>query len=188
MTQPPTPAREYGAGGASSSAPAGRQNLVVLILAVLATLLVATGAVLGVVVHDQRSGQADRRELAAAQSSATAAAGQLILNLDALSAPTIDRDFALVVAGSTGTFNKQFTRSEAQLKSYIKGQKITSKGELVSTGLVRSDTDTATVIVAVDRTFKDSTHPSGVVAHDRWKLDLERHSGRWLVAVLEPVS
>jgi Mce-associated membrane protein len=54
--------------------------------------------------------------------------------------------------------------------------------------VVRADTDTATVLVAVDRTVKDSTDPQGAVAHDRWRVDLEKHGGRWLVSDLEPVA
>lgn len=157
----------------------------VITLSVVAGLLAAAAIALALV---SRSEQADRDDLAHARAAAVAAAGQLVINLDALSAPTVDRDMALVAAGATGRFREQFTGSQAQLKKFVVDGKISSQGKLVSEAVVRADTDTATVLVAVDRTFKDASHPDGVIAKDRWKVSLEKHHGRWLVADLEPVA
>lgn len=157
----------------------------VIVLAVTAAVLVVACVALALVARSERQ---EREELARARTAAATAAGQLVLNLDALSAKTIDADIARVAAQATGQFKRQFTSSQAQLKKYVIDGQISSKGELKGVGVVRSDTDTATVLVAVDRTFKDKTHKDGVVAKDRWKVTLERHGGRWLVAELEPVA
>ena len=156
-----------------------------IVLSVVAALLAAACVALFLVA---RAEKADRAELRSAREAASAAAGELVVNLDALSASTVDADMKRVIAGSTGTFKSQFTKSQKELRDYIVKAKISSEGELRSVAVVRSDTDTATVLVAVDRTFKDSTHKDGVVANDRWKVTLEKHGGRWLVAELEPVA
>lgn len=162
-----------------------RVGVAVLVLAVVAAMLAVACVALALVTRSQRAARSD---FLAARNAAASAAGQLVVDLDALSAGTIDADLKRVVGLSTGTFKKQFTSSQAQLRTVVVQQKISSKGELRSVGVVRSDTDTATVIVAVDRTFKDVTHTSGVVANDRWKVELEKHGGRWLVSDLEPVA
>lgn len=173
------------AASQDSSAPTPGVSVVVVILAVVVSLFAAGSIVLALMLRSER---ADRSAFATARERAATAAGQMLVNLDALSAPTIDADLKRVVAGSTGTFKKQFTGSQAQLKAYIVNQKISSHGVLQSVAVVRSDTDTATVLVAIDRTFKDAGHPQGLVANDRWKVSLEKHGGRWLAADLEPVA
>ncbi len=164
---------------------AGRRSTAVVVLAVLSALLVVACVVLAVFWQFDR---ADRQHAAAAREAARGAAVTAILNLDALSTATIDRDLARVVAGATGDFKDQFTKAQADLKSLVVSRKTTSSGQILSAAVVRSDLDTATVLVAVDRLVKDSTTPNGTTAHDRWKLDLERHGGRWLVANLEAVA
>jgi Mce-associated membrane protein len=173
------------ASDVESEAPPRRVRTLALVLSVIAVLLAAACIALFFVA---RAEKADRAELSQAREAASRAAGELVVNLDALSAATVDADMKLVVNGSTGTFKTQFTKSQAELRDYIVKQKISSEGELRSVAVIRSDTDTATVLVAVDRTFKDSTHKDGVVANDRWKVSLEKHGGRWLVADLEPVA
>ena len=162
-----------------------RRRIAVVVLSSVAVLLVVSSIVLALVVRAHRTARSD---LAEARQSALAAGRQAIINLDALSAPTIDRDLARVVAGATGTFKDQFSKSQATLKQLIVSRKTTSSGKIRSAAVVRSDTDTATVLVAVDRTVVDSTNKDGVVQNDRWKLVLEKHGGRWLVADLQGVS
>jgi Mce-associated membrane protein len=143
----------------------------------------AVGLALVVKVHLD-----DRHDLTRARDDAVVAARQEIVNLDNLSADTVDAGLKLVLDGATGTFKDQFSRSRADLKTLIVNQKTVSSGSILSAGVVRADTSTATVLVAVDRTVRDSSTPQGAVAHDRWRIDLEKHGGRWLVANLQPVA
>lgn len=154
-------------------------------LAVVAVLLIVASVSLAVVVkrHSDDVAAADE-----ARVQAVVSARQSILNLDSLSASTIDRDLARVTDGATGTFKAEFAKAAPDLKKLVVERKTVSSGEIRSAGIVRSDNDTATVLVAVDRTIKDSTNATGVVARDRWRVDLEVHGGRWLVSDLQPVS
>lgn len=162
----------------------GRRTAV-LVLGVLAVLLLAADAALAVLWLSHRS---HRDALESARTDAVVAARQEIVNLDSLSAATIDRDLATVLAGATGTFREQFSRSQADLKALVLQHKTQSTAVIASAAVVRADSSSATVLVAADRTVRDSTTPDGQVAHDRWTVDLEKHGGRWLVADLQPVS
>jgi Mce-associated membrane protein len=162
-----------------------RARAAVLALSVVAVLLLATSVALAVSV---KAHQDDRDALDSARSAAVTAARQEVVNLDSLSWDTIDADLKRVLDGATGTFKDQFSRAQNDLKPVVVQRKSESSGTVLFAGVVRADTDTATVLVAVDRTVKDSTDPSGAVAHDRWRVDLEKHGGRWLVSDLQPVG
>lgn len=173
---------------AADSAPAGAgafPRLLAGVLSAAVVLLVAASVVLALVVHAHRAARSDQAE---ARQAALVASRQTILDLDALSADTIDADLARVVGDATGTFKDQFTKSQATLKQLVVSRRTSSSGVIRSAAVVRSDTDTATVLVAVDRTVVDSTNKNGVVQNDRWKVDLEKHGGRWLVSDLAAVS
>lgn len=163
---------------------ARRSRTAVVVLSALTVLLLLACVILALVVKSQRD---DREALANAREAALQAGRQAILNLDALSAATIDADLARVVAQATGQFKQQFTGGQGELRSQILARKTVSSGTILSAGVVRSDRDTATILVAVDRLLKDSTVKDGVTDHDRWKLDVELHGGRWLVAKLDVV-
>ncbi len=169
-----------------------------LVLSVLAAALLVASVTLGVLLvsrQDERDTLVDARKpleqsalLAERRSAALAAGRQAILDLDALSVATIDRDLERVLKGATGKFKDQFAKAQADLKGLIVERKTTSVGEILSSGVVEADQDTATVLIAVDRLVKDSTTPEGTTARDRWKLVLELIDGRWLVADLEAVA
>ncbi|MCW2598786.1 MAG: hypothetical protein JWM02_615 [Frankiales bacterium] len=164
-------------------APGARTALVVL--SAVGVVLIIASIVLAFVVKQHSDA---RRNLDIARSDAVAAARQAIINLDSISAATIDADLKRVLAGTTGSFKDQFSKSQTDLKQVVVQAKRSSTGTIRSAGVVRADTDSATVLVAVDRIVKDSTNQNGVVINDRWKLDLEKHGGRWLVAALLPVG
>jgi Mce-associated membrane protein len=164
--------------------PSGRRTGFVALF-VAAVLLLIAAAVLGVVVQNHRS---HRDDLERAREAALASARQTIINLDALSFSTIDADLKRVLGSATGKFADQFGKAQTDLKALVAQQKTQSSGQVVSSAVVKSDTDTALVLIAVDRTVKDTTNPAGAVAHDRWAVSLEKHGGRWLVADLQPVG
>lgn len=173
------------AGGTVPPEAATFPRLLVGLLTAAAVLLVVASVVLALVVHSHRVARSDQAQ---AREAALVASRQAILDLDALSSDTIDADLARVVADATGTFKDQFTKSQATLKQLVVSRKTRSSGVIRAAAVVRSDTDTATVLVAVDRTVVDSTNKNGVVQNDRWKVGLEKHEGRWLVSDLSAVS
>jgi Mce-associated membrane protein len=184
-TGPVTPAPDVlaGASGRVVLTAGARRGLVLLSL--LGALLLAASVALALVwAGEKRS----RDHLSQARSDAVAAARQEMLDLDSLSAATIDADLAKIIAGATGSFKDQFVKAKTDLKQVVAQRKTTSAGVIRSSGVIRSDNDTATVLIAVDRTIKDASTSQPATTTDRWRLDLEKHDGRWLVASLNPVS
>jgi Mce-associated membrane protein len=154
-------------------------------LVVLSVLLAGASAVLGWTVLSHKR---DSNALRDAREAALTAARQEIVNLDSLDHATIDRDLKRVVDGATGDFKDQFTRAQGDLKALTVERKSVATGKVLWAGIVRADTDTATILIAADRTVRDATDTEGGIAHDRWRVDLEKHGGRWLVSDLESVA
>lgn len=169
----------------TAPAPSRAVRAVTVALAVLSVLLLVATVALGVTWRRHVS---DRHALDDARGDALVAARQHIVNLDSIAWSTVDRDLARVLDGATGMFKDQFARAKADLKSQVVQRKSVSTGTVVSAAVVRADRSTATVLVAAERTVRDSSATQGGTAHDRWKVALEKHGGRWLVADLEPVA
>lgn len=154
-------------------------------LLVLLVLLLVAASVLSVLLLGRLS---DRRALERAREDAVAAGRQAIVNLDSISAATVERDMDRVLAGSTGTFKDQFERSRDDLQKLVVANKTISSGTVLSAGVVSADTVSATLLIAAERSIKDASNPQGATVHDRWRVYLEKRDGRWLVAKLEPVG
>ena len=150
-------------------------------LVVLLTLGCAVLTVLGV-RHRQHRSALDR-----ARTEAVSAGRQAIINLDAISASTLDADFKRVEAVSTGKFKELFTKSEATLRELYPQQKTASSGTIRAAAVVTADLDTATLLIASDRSVTDAQNTTPVTQTSRWEVVMEKHGGRWLMADLEPV-
>lgn len=168
--------------GTATTGPSRRP---LLALAALVAVLAVAAVVLAVVLGARLS---DRRALDQARADALAAGRQAIVNLDSISARTVDEDMDRVVAGATGTFKDQFTRSREDLKKLVLANRTESSGTVLAAGVITADSASATLLVAADRRVKDATTPEAEVVHDRWRVYLEKRGGKWLVAKLEPVG
>jgi len=170
----------------SSSRLTGHLRTYAVALGVLCLALLVASVVLAVQV---RSRSASQQALDQARADAVVAARQEMLNLDALSAATYDKDLARILAGATGTFQTQAASSFAlaMFKKPYLDRKSVSSGTIVAAGVVRADQSTATVLVADDRLLRDTSLKTGSVAKARWQFDMEKHDGHWLLANLERV-
>jgi len=84
----------------------------------------------------------------------------------------------------TPDFEKSFSRFIQGIVGQMRSIKIQSKGEVLVTGVSSIDQDSATVLVVSDA---DVTTSVGERArHFRWRVDLVRQQGRWLVNGFEP--
>jgi Mce-associated membrane protein len=158
-----------------------RWSVVLVVLAVVLALVAVALTITGV---------AHRRHLSAldqARTQAVAAGRQAIINLDAISAATLDADLKRVQAGSTGKFKQLFTSSEATLRDLYPKQKTTSSGTIRAAAVVSSNLDTATLLIASDRSVTDATTTKPALQTSRWIVVMEKHGGHWLMADLEPV-
>lgn len=168
--------------GAMSTRPAVRRA----VAAVLALALVA--GVVGTVLFGLRWYR--QRQLDEARDQAVAAARQECVNFVSISASSVDRDLQRTLAGATGQFKDEFTRSMPQVRSAVVENNVDSKGSALTAALVTGDRDSATVLVAVDATVKNTKAQDGRLSHYRIQVDLARdsHSGTWLVSKLQFVG
>jgi Mce-associated membrane protein len=154
------------------------------VLATLVVLLTLACVVLTVVGVRHRQ---HRAVLDSARTAALSAARQAIINLDAISAATLDADLKRVEALSTGKFKELFTKSEATLRELYPQRKTTSTGTIRAAAVVSSDLDTATLLIASDRSVTDVQNTKPATQTSRWEVVMEKHGGHWLMADLEPV-
>lgn len=157
------------------------------LIAVTALLLVAAVALAVVYLVKVRPDAAHDAKLVAARTQALAAGRQAIVNLDAISAKTLDADLKRVEAVSVGKFKELFTKSEGTLRELYPKQQTASSGTIRSAAVVSTDTDTVTLLIASDRSVTDVTNKTPVLQTSRWEVVMEKHGGRWLMADLEPV-
>ncbi|MFI8834709.1 hypothetical protein ACIGPN_27290 [Streptomyces afghaniensis] len=129
-----------------------------------------------------------QREADQRRQGILAAARQSALNFTSLDYRHYDRDSANVLAGATGEFKKQFTAQTDQLTKLVAQNKSVSQGQVLEAGIVRSDEDSARVLVVADSKVANTAAPEGEARTYRLQLDLVHKDGRWLTSDVEFVG
>jgi Mce-associated membrane protein len=150
-----------------------------LVAATVITTALALWLALG--LHEQRETDQRRQDI-------LAAARQSALNFTSLDYRHYDRDSANVLAGATGEFKKQFTAQTDQLTKLVAQNKSVSEGQVLEAGLVRSDENSARVLVVADSKVTNTAVPEGEARTYRLQLDLVHKDGRWLTSDVEFVG
>ncbi|WP_435769175.1 hypothetical protein [Nocardioides sp. SYSU DS0651] len=90
---------------------------------------------------------------------------------------------------STGTFLEQYSKGAADLKKIARRAKSEMVADVVWSGLVAGDEDSATVIVATSGTVKNKTTKFKPEARNyRIQVELELDGGQWLTRDLQYVA
>jgi Mce-associated membrane protein len=154
--------------------------------AVLALMLVAS-TVAGTIVGLRWN---ERRETADGLRAALAASRQFAVNFMSLSVPTVDRDMQRILDGATGDFKQQYEDGKADVRTLVVEKKAESTCTVLRAAILSGDRDSATVLVVLDATVKNTSTPDGRLSHYRLQLDIVKDggSGRWLVSRLEYVG
>ncbi|MET9388960.1 hypothetical protein ABZY20_00880 [Streptomyces sp. NPDC006624] len=130
----------------------------------------------------------EQRETDQRRQGILAAARQSALNFTSLDYRHYDRDSANVLAGATGEFKKQFSAQTDQLTKLVAQNKSVSQGQVLEAGIVRSDEDSARVLVVADSKVTNTAAPEGEPRTYRLQLDLVHRDGRWLTSDVEFVG
>ena len=155
-----------------------------VVASVLVLLMVALAALIGW----QAWQLSDNAATTARRAAAVAAARDVSLNLLSYTYTTIDQDQKHVVDRITGDFKDQYLAGQAQIKSQSVQLKGSSSAQILESGLVSADKDSATVLVVADVTAKSSQDTKGTVRHLRMQEQLSFQGGRWLLANLSFVG
>jgi Mce-associated membrane protein len=150
-----------------------------LVLSTVLTTALAIWLALGLLA--QRESDQRRQDI-------LAAARQSALNFTSLDYRHYDRDSANVLAGATGDFKKQFAAQTKQLTELVAQNKSISEGQILEAGIVRSDEDSARVLVVADSKVTNTAVPQGEARTYRLQLDLVHRDGRWLTSDVEFVG
>lgn len=91
-----------------------------------------------------------------------------------------------VMAGATGDFRDQYAKSTDGVIQVLQENKSVMSGEVLWTGVVAQDPDSATVIVATSGTVQNKqTGDKPVARYFRLQLQLVSEKGRWLTSDLQ---
>lgn len=145
------------------------------VLVALLVALLALGGVLGYQLRELRAAEERRAAI-------LHAARQQALDFTTLDYRHFDRDAGRVLDGATGNFRNQFQRSLEQLSELVQENKATSKGEVLSAGIVSADADSARVIVVADSEVTNASTEGPRPRHYRLQVDMVHKDGRWLAS------
>ncbi|BCJ27988.1 hypothetical protein [Actinocatenispora sera] len=120
-----------------------------------------------------------------ARNAAVSAAKTTVSNFMSISTRTVDHDLNRVLAGATGDFKTQFKNGMGQTKTAVVENKVTAKAHVLWAGVVTSKRRSATVLVAMDATVRNTNAPKGRLAHYRVKVTMAEQNGKWLVSELQ---
>ncbi|WP_374199003.1 hypothetical protein [Streptomyces sp. GESEQ-35] len=162
-----------------SKALSGRALSLGLIVATVVTTTLTIWLALGLYKH--REANQHRQDI-------LAAARQSALNFTSLDYRHYDRDSANVLAGATGDFKKQFAAQTDELTQLVAQNKSVSEGQVLEAGIVRSDENSARVLVVADSKVTNTAVPKGEARTYRLQLDLVHRDGRWLTSDVEFVG
>ena len=155
----------------------GRLRALSALLAALALLLLVGGVVLGVQAV-RHGGERSARE------AAVQAAEQQAVNVTSLSSNDVEAGLQRVVDGGTGDFKAEYDQQAERLREALNSQEITAKGEVVDSAVVRSDEQSAVVLVVVNGTVANKAQPQAQPRRYRMQVELEHVGDRWLTSSL----
>lgn len=194
-----------GSGGDQVSAP--RRVRLNLVLYVLVLVVAAVAVVVAVaVVDDVRSDPApltlpadeevapvaleesdeDEQERLAAVLEAASSEVSAFLNIDYRDP---DASFDAVLAGASGAFRTQFEKSTKDLDESLTKSRSVQESEVVWSGIVAADGDSATVSIAASGTVRNTYTKNKAEARNyRLQLELVLQDGSWLTRDLQFVG
>ncbi|NHA01248.1 hypothetical protein G5V59_19080 [Nocardioides sp. W3-2-3] len=131
--------------------------------------------------------EAERREQA--RADVVEAAENEVVGLITISAKTTDEDLKKLIQGATATFRDDLRDQADRLRQEVVENEVEATGEVVSTGVVSLEDETATVIVAARGTVdnRSARRPEPRSLPPRGKVSQEVE-GSWLVSALRFVA
>ncbi|MGB3721182.1 MAG: hypothetical protein WBB38_16580 [Hyphomicrobiaceae bacterium] len=157
-------------------------RLVVPVLAVLAALLAGTTVWL---VLQERDAQAvaDEREAAVRAASTHA------MNLLSLHYETVDSDVHRILTSSTGAARSAYEAAAGEMVRTTRRNKVIQEGVIRAAGLESLSGGTARALVVADVVIRwDGSDQAPQERFYRWRMDLAKVKGVWLVSKAEQVS
>ncbi|MDP2774644.1 MAG: hypothetical protein Q8O61_13915 [Nocardioides sp.] len=165
---------------------APRRHVVLYALALLLACVCVAGGVAVYRTHDNREAARVEQER---YGEVVAAASDEALALVNIDYRELDTTYESVRAGATGQFLEEYTESWEKQVELFKQNRSVSTGEIRAAGVSSIDDDSATVMVVVEGTARNTaTGNKPQQRRYRWRLDVVDVDGAWLVNKLEFVG
>ncbi len=126
-----------------------------------------------------------QHDVAAATAAALTAAKSYAVTLTSIDNAKIDQNFAAVLDGATGQFKDMYSQSSSQLRQLLIDNKAVSHGIVVDAAIKSASKDKVDVLVFVDQTISNSTHPDPRIDRSRIAITMEHLDGRWLASQID---
>lgn len=149
----------------------------------LTLALVALGVASGLLYRYDRSMDSSARQQAAVSAARTVA-----LQLSTIGADNAAEHVAELGRLSTGEFHDQINGYSAIFQKILKVGDVSSQGAVTAAGIERRDAETATVLVTVSSTVRNSQIPSGQPRNYRLSVVLLRSGDQWLASKVDYVG
>lgn len=155
--------------------------LVVVLLATVLLVGVATATWFGYRYREHRATDQTRSE-------AVAAARQAMKNFMEVNPATLEQDLQRVADAATGDFKTEFESDRATLQKTYAEKKIEAHGEVLAAAAdpKGSDADSVRVLLVVDQNVKSGK--TAQLRHYRVQVDMSSQDDRWLVSTLSFVN
>jgi len=151
------------------------------VLAVVVVALAIAVTLLGISVW-----KAENRE--DQRVAAMQAARQTAVNLATIDHRDLPKSLDRVASGLTGEAKDQWGTMSADISKAAQQGKSTATVRDMRAGVVSMDDDSAEVIVALTTVVTSAEVPNGQQRYFRWRFDLTRTDGRWLVSNMRLVA
>lgn len=147
-----------------------------LLAALVVFLLVVTGVLLkSGWTHDNNEDERDKAQQSARQTA---------VNLASLDYKNIQKSLDRVLGGLTGEAKDQWATISKDISQTATQAQSTTTVQKVEAGVVSIDGDSAEVIASVTAIATSPKAPQGQPRYQRWRFDLTRTDGKWLVSKL----
>ncbi|MBF0663726.1 hypothetical protein [Rhodococcus sp. (in: high G+C Gram-positive bacteria)] len=170
-----TPANPAGGGRPSVSRTFRRAGFAVLV--VLALGATATAAVFGVQLRDAKAVESAARE-------ASDVARQYAVTLTSVGAD-LESDFAAVLDGATGEFEKMYAESSEQLRQLLIDNQAQAEGVVVESGIKSATPTKVEVLLFIDQSVTNALVPEPRLDRSRVVMTMELVDGRWLASQVD---
>lgn len=166
--------------GAAEKTSRGRRfvHLPLLLLALVAVAGLVASAVLGTQLRNARAVEDAAR-------AASEAARQFAVTLTSVDSADLDADFAAVLDGATGEFEKMYAESSAQLEQVLIDNRARSEGVVVESGIRSATTTKVEVLLFVDQSVTNTLVPEPRLDRSRVVMTMELVDGRWLASQVD---
>ena len=151
------------------------------VLPALAVVLLVLSLVLGGLLYRQHNKDS-------ARNAAVTAAKQVLINAYTVDYRTVSTDYQRFINGTSGNLRSELTGGKSKFISTVTSTHTHETAQILTAGIVRSDSNSATVAIALNSPLTTTTIKQPQDRAFRTEVDVVRVDGKWLATRLAQVD